>query len=37
MKALTDGMNEAVGAYMDAKTDRQTRQRGRYGRVRSEK
>ena len=36
MKALTDGMNEAVGAYMDAKTDRQTRQRGRYGRVRSE-
>ena len=36
MEALTDGMNEAVGAYMEAKTDRQVRQRGRYGRVRSQ-
>ena len=35
MAALTDGMNEAVGAFMDAKTDRQVRARGRYGRVRS--
>ncbi len=37
MKALTDGMNEAVGAYMDAKTDRQVRRRGRYERSRSKK
>jgi hypothetical protein len=37
MAALTDGMNEAVGAFMDAKTDRQVRARGRYGRVRSGK
>ena len=37
MAALTDGMNEAVGSYMDAKTDRQVRQRGRYGRTRSQK
>ncbi len=36
MEALTDGMNDAVGAYMEAKTDRQVRQRGRYGRVRSQ-
>ena len=37
MAALTDGMNEAVGAYIEAKTDRQVRARGRYGRVRSRK
>jgi len=37
MASLTDGMNEAVGSYMDAKTDRQVRQRGRYGRARSQK
>ncbi len=37
MAALTDGMNEAVGAYMDARTDRQVRKRGRYGRARSQK
>ncbi len=37
MASLTDGMNEAVGAYMDAKTDRQVRKRGRYGRARSQK
>ena len=37
MAALTDGMNEAVGVYMDAKTDRQVRKRGRYGRARSQK
>ncbi len=37
MEALTDGMNEAVGAYMDAKTDRQVRRRGRYERSRSPK
>ncbi|MCH8201314.1 MAG: hypothetical protein IIB85_05270 [Chloroflexi bacterium] len=37
MAALTDGMNDAVGAYIDARTDRQVRARGRYGRVRSQK
>ena len=37
METLTGGMNEAVGAYMDAQTDRQVRQGGRYGRVRSQK
>ena len=37
MTALTDGMNEAVGAYIEAKTDRPVRGRGRYGRVRSQK
>ncbi len=37
MAALTDGMNEAIGAYIEAKTDRQVRKRGRYGRVRSQK
>ncbi len=37
MASLTDGMNEAIGAYTEAKTDRQVRQRGRYGRVRGEK
>ena len=37
MAALTDGMNDAVGAYIDARTDRQVRARGRYGRVRSPK
>ncbi len=37
MAALTDGMNEAVGSYMDAKTDRHVRKRGRYQRARSQK
>ena len=37
MAALKDGMNDAVGAYIDARTDRQVRARGRYGRVRSQK
>ena len=37
MAALTDGMNEAIGAYNEAKTDRQVRKRGRYQRARSRK
>ena len=37
MAALADGMNEAIGAYIDAKTDRQVRRRGRYERSRSKK
>ena len=37
MEALADGMNEAIGAYIDAKTDRQVRKRGRYSRARSQK
>ena len=37
MAALTDGMNEAIGAYIEAKTDRQVRRRGRYERSRSQK
>jgi hypothetical protein len=37
MAALADGMNEAIGAYVDAKTDRQVRRRGRYERSRSKK
>ncbi len=36
MASLTDGMNEAIGAYIEAKTDRQVRKRGRYGRTRSQ-
>lgn len=36
MASLTDGMNEAVGAYIEARTDRQVRKRGRYGRTRSQ-
>ena len=37
MAALADGMNEAIGAYIEARTDRQVRKRGRYARVRSQK
>ena len=37
MAALADGMNEAIGAYIEAKTDRQVRRRGRYERSRSQK
>ncbi len=37
MAALADGMNEAIGAYIEAKTDRQVRRRGRYERSRSKK
>jgi len=37
MLALTDGMNEAIGAYNEDKTDRQVRKRGRYERARSRK
>ncbi|HEY5639047.1 MAG TPA: hypothetical protein VIW01_03270 [Dehalococcoidia bacterium] len=37
MAALADGMNEAIGAYIEAKTDRQVRKRGRYERARSRK
>ena len=37
MAALADGMNEAIGAYIEAKTDRQVRKRGRYSRARSQK
>ncbi len=37
MAALADGMNEAIGAYIEARTDRQVRKRGRYGRARSQK
>jgi hypothetical protein len=33
MAALSDGMNEAVGAYMEHRTDRTVRRRGRYQRV----
>jgi len=36
MASLTDGMNEAIGAYIEVKTDRQVRKRGRYGRTRSQ-
>lgn len=36
MATLADGMNEAIGAYIEAKTDRQVRKRGRYGRARSQ-
>jgi hypothetical protein len=36
MAELADGMNEAIGAYIEAKTDRQVRKRGRYGRARSQ-
>ncbi len=37
MAALADGMNEAIGASIEAKTDRQVRRRGRYERSRSQK
>lgn len=37
MAAVADGMNEAIGAYIEAKTDRQVRRRGRYERSRSQK
>jgi len=37
MAALADGMNEAIGAYIEAKSDRQVRKRGRYSRARSQK
>jgi len=37
MAALADGMNEAIGAFIEARTDRQVRKRGRYARVRSQK
>jgi hypothetical protein len=33
MESLADGMNQAIGAYFEAKTDRQVRRRGRYVRV----
>ncbi len=36
MAALADGMNGAIGAYIEAKTDRQVRKRGRYKRARSQ-
>jgi len=34
MDALTIAMNEALGTYLDEKTDRQIRRKGRYGRAR---
>ena len=34
MDALAVAMNEALGTYLDQKTDRQVRQKGRYSRVR---
>jgi len=37
MQALADGMNEAIGAYIGAKEDRQVRKGGRYTRARSER
>jgi hypothetical protein len=37
MKALTDGMNKAIGAYIDEATNRQLRnKKGRYQRKRGE-
>jgi hypothetical protein len=34
MDALTVAMNAALGTYLDEKTDRQVRRKGRYTRVR---
>lgn len=34
MSGLADAMNEAIGAYIEEKTDRQVRRKGRYTRAR---